>query len=703
MYGLTPLLHEGSVWRICTCSWTGRHLATFTRRLGSSLYTLTTASAQVAESGPVTASSRVSASCLCRVLSHQTLLLHHRLGHFSLPRLRSMHSRLLVSGLPMSLPSLPHSLAPPCLPCVEGRQCATPHSSEFPLTTAPLQTLDMVVWGPAPVDGIDKERYFLLVDVSGVLIPWIRATRRLLRERFRWDLPVMRLHSERSGAFSFVLLAEFCRDEGIRQSFTFPASPQKNGIVEHRIGLIMEVAHTSMIHAVAPHFLWPFAVRYAAHQLNLWLRVSLPETSPTLRWTGKVGDAWVFRVWGAFSLVRDAKVSKLSSRTLRCVFLCFPTDAPPWQFYHRREHQSFSSQDVTFDNSVCFYKLHPHASHPGHLHEEIWLRRPSGFTDTFPPRTQWSLRRPVYGLHQSLREWHDTLRSTLRDLGFHPSSADPSLFVCAGSTPFFILVYVNYLVFATVDRAALAEVKSELQKRHTCTDLGELQRYLGLQITKDRAARTITLTQLTGPFPYEPFESSGPYAELVGCLMYLMTYNRPDLAFPLSVLSRFVVAGRYHPIHWTAAVRVAKYLATTSRMGLVFGGTQPTDFTCHYDSSYTDDAETQRSTQSYCFSLGAHAVLWRSTLSSSVASSSAEAEIYAGAMATQELRWLTFLLTDLGERPRSAPSLYSDNKAMILLCRGSRLESRVKHIDVRYFLLRDLRQRGQSHLDFVAS
>ncbi|CAI7879354.1 unnamed protein product [Closterium sp. NIES-53] len=102
----------------------------------------------------------------------------------------------------------------------------------------------------------------------------------------------------------------------------------------------MEVARTSMIHAAAPHFLWPFAVRYAAHQLNLWPRVSEPETSPTLRWTRKVGNASVFRVWGALSLVRDAKASKLSSRTLRRIFLGFPTDAPPWQFYHPRSRRS---------------------------------------------------------------------------------------------------------------------------------------------------------------------------------------------------------------------------------------------------------------------------------------------------------------------------------------------------------------------------
>ncbi|CAI7915621.1 unnamed protein product [Closterium sp. NIES-54] len=63
---------------------------------------------------------QVAASCSCRLLSHQTLLWHHRLGHPSLPRLRGMHSRLLVSGLRRSLPPLPPSPAPPCLSCVEG-------------------------------------------------------------------------------------------------------------------------------------------------------------------------------------------------------------------------------------------------------------------------------------------------------------------------------------------------------------------------------------------------------------------------------------------------------------------------------------------------------------------------------------------------------------------------------------------------------
>ncbi|CAI7730675.1 unnamed protein product [Closterium sp. NIES-53] len=89
--------------------------------------------------------------------------------------------------------------------------------------------------------------------------------------------------------------------------------------------------------------------------------------------------------------------------------------------------------------------------------------------------------------------------------------------------------------------------------------------------------------------------------------------------------------------------------------------------------------------------------------SSSVLGSSCEAEIYAGAMAAQELRWLTYLLTDLGELPLSPPVLYVDNKAMLALCREQRLEHRTKHIALRYFLARELQQRGQLRLAYVAS
>ncbi|CAI7867304.1 unnamed protein product [Closterium sp. NIES-53] len=157
--------------------------------------------------------------------------------------------------------------------------------------------------------------------------------------------------------------------------------------------------------------------------------------------------------------------------------------------------------------------------------------------------------------------------------------------------------------------------------------------------------------------------------------MYLMTCTRPDLAYPLSLLARYVAPDRHRKVHWDAAKRVLRYLCSTSGMGLVLGGRARVVLTGHADASSVDD----------------------------LATSSCEAEIYAGAMAAQELRWLTYLLTDLGEAPRSPPVLYIDNKAMLALCQEHRMEHRTKHIALRYFLARELQQRGQLRLAYVAS
>ncbi|CAI7905397.1 unnamed protein product, partial [Closterium sp. NIES-53] len=980
---------------ICTCTRTGRHLATFTRRPGSSLYTLATEPSRVAASAQVSVSGQVAASCCCRLLSHQTLLWHHRLCHPSLPRLRGMHSRLLVFGLLRSLPPLLPSPAPPCLPCVEGRQRAAPHSSSFPPMTAP----HMDVWGPACVNGQGRERYFLLV-----VDDYTRYTTALPLRSKGQDLPVLCLHSARGGEFSSNLLRDLCRREGILQSFTLLDSPQQNGIAERRMGSVMEP------------------------------RVSLPETSPTLCWMEKVGDASVFRVWGSRAFVRDTSADKLSTRAIPCVFLCFFPDAPGWQFYHPASRRVFPSQDVTFDESVPFYHLFPYRSAPppppplfhapgpppvdplmpqglapsgvsqvhplpgtahaqvavssgaapgaasggaeprgaesegagsegaepggedrgsaepvgvetwgvepggaesegvesggaepratgaggtgdagargagvttvaggtggtvatnpggartrgcgaagtggvggarvgdpkepgvagavgtsaggvgaggdgqvlgvpsstgltppllcpppdqsqlplqpasplpapspyteqssglterrepashisfesltasaliaelldfaapyrldyatalvaesesasppsvggecalstdileerqedfeclaaavprfasmllapegdpdapniptprsyaeaitspysskwqaamdaemaswksivtyvgevpppgvnivddmwifrvkrppgsppafkaryvargfsqrqgvdyfqtfsptpkmttlrvllhvaaqrdyelhsldfstaflqGSLHKEIWLRRPPGFSGSFPARTQWSLRQPVYGLRQAPREWHETLRTILAALGFAPSIADPSLFLRTDTSlpPFYVLVHVDDLVFATADTEALTLVNLEVS--------------------------------------FSTLASSSP---------------------------------RQSPLLCLPATRSQLHLQTspTSGMGLVLGGRGAVVLTGHADASWGDDSATQRSSQGYTFSLGSGSVSWRSTRSSSVLSSSCEAEIYAGAMAAQELRWLTYLLTDLGEQPR---------------------------------------------------
>ncbi|CAI7751956.1 unnamed protein product [Closterium sp. NIES-54] len=218
--------------------------------------------------------------------------------------------------------------------------------------------------------------------------------------------------------------------------------------------------------------------------------------------------------------------------------------------------------------------------------------------------------------------------TTLVALGFAPATADPSLFLRTDTSlpPFYVLVYVDDLVFATADTEALTLVNSELHKRHTCTDLGELRSYLGLQITRDRARRTITLTQ------------SHMVHQVLQRFGFQFSSPQPTPLSSSHLLSSPPSDESVEP----------------SGMGLVLGGRGPVVLTGHADASSVDDSATQRSSQGYTFNL---------------------------------------------EQPRSPPVLYVDNKAMIALCQ----EHRTKHIALRYFLARELQQRGQLRLAYVAT
>ncbi|CAI7914328.1 unnamed protein product [Closterium sp. NIES-54] len=327
-----------------------------------------------------------------------------------------------------------------------------------------------------------------------------------------------------------------------------------------------------------------------------------------------VSGMWIFRVKrppGSPPVFKARYVARGFSQRQRVEY--FQTFSPTLKMttlrvlLHVAAHRDYELHSLDF--STAFLQ--------GCLHEEIWLRRPPGFT-----------------------------RTTLAALGFAPSTADPSLFLRTDTSlpPFYILVYVDDLVFATADTAGLAHVKSELQKRRAQTWV--LQRF-DFTYSSPQATPLSTRHSLSALPSDESVEPSGPYPELVGCLMYLMTCTRPDLAYPLSILARYVAPGIHRPEHMAAAKRVLRYLCSTSGLGLVLGGRSPVVLTGHADASWVDELATQRSSQGYSFNL--------------------------------------------------------DNKAMLALCREHRLEHRTKHIALRYFLARELQQRGQLRLAYVAS
>ncbi|CAI7843065.1 unnamed protein product, partial [Closterium sp. NIES-54] len=796
----------------CTCARTGRHLATFTRQPGSDLYTLTTESPQVAASA--SASGPLSALCSCRSLSHQTVLWHHRLGHPSVQRLRGMHSRYLVSGLPRALPPLPPSPAPPCLPCVEGRQRTAPHSSSFPPTEAPLQTLHLDVWGPARVRGQGHERYFLLVvddytryttvfplrtkgEVPDVLIPWIRTTRLQLRDRFQSNFPVLRLHSDRGGEFSSDLLAAYCAEHGIRQSFTLPASPQQNGVAERRIGLVMEIARTSLIHAAAPHFLWPFAVQYAAHQLKLWPRVSAPATSPTLLWTGQVGDASRFRVWGARAFVRDTTADKLSARAVPCVFLGFVPDAPGWRFFHPTSHRVFASQDVTFDESVPFYRLFPYRTAPLPP-PPLFLTPGAPPVDPLPPQglapsgvSQVDAVEPVEVAVDSGSERGSEPGGTetggAEPGGAATEGAEPGGAATEGAEP------GGAATGGAEPAGTEAEGTATRGVAPGSTESGGSEARGGdpagapsSQLLREWYARRCSLGSGAPRFELPPTGAPGGATGAAGGAAGAAGGSGAAGGAAGAVGGTGAAGGAAGAVGGTGAAGGATGTAGAAAGGsgavsagsggasrprpyfvsllqqvlgqppppcpaLSLGCPSPVRLQSQFQptsplpgpspyTSPTGGLTERREPESRPVSPesrsaspvraarpsrrvprqrppavpGTHPMLLRLSTaprrvplpsppaSSLPALADPESDSLRAASPT-ELCWLTYLLTDLGERPSSPPVLCVDNKAAIALCQEHRLEHRTKHIALRYFLARELQQRGQLCLRYVAT
>ncbi|CAI7739982.1 unnamed protein product [Closterium sp. NIES-53] len=365
-----------------------------------------------------------------------------------------------------------------------------------------------------------------------------------------------------------------------------------------------------------------------------------------------------FRVWGSRAFVRNTTVDKLSSRVVPCVFLGFPPDAPGWQFYHPTLCRVLSSQDVTFDESVSYYRLFPHrtASPPPC---RLFLAPGTPPVDPLPPHSpapsgvsQVDPAEPVkVAVDSGAESW-----------GAEPASARTGGAESGG---------------AESGRAVPGVVEPGCVEPE------------GTVYGGDEPARAASGGALGVPPRREPLSPQ-------------------QLREWYSQLCQGATGGatpRHSPLLCLLVTRSQLHLQTspTSGMGLVLRGRARVVLTGHADAFWVDDLATQRSSQGYTFSLGSGSVSWRSTRSSSVLSSSCEAKIYAGAMAAQELRWLTYLLTDLGEAPRSPPVLYVDNKAMLALCQEHRLEHRTKHIALRYFLARELQQRDQLSLAYVAS
>jgi len=191
---------------------------------------------------------------------------------------------------------------------------------------------------------------------------------------------------------------------------------------------------------------------------------------------------------------------------------------------------------------------------------------------------------------------------------------------------------------------------------------------------------------------------SNRYAELVGSLLSLSTTTRPDIAFAVGVLSRFMSCPEED--HMRAAKRVLRCLRGTTRLGLVYSGSELLQG--FVDADWAGDIDGRRSTTGFVFTCNGGAIAWASKRQSTVAISTAEAEYVAAAMATKEALWLRKLLSALGGVGAAVP-MGVDNQSCLALVNNLKATGRTKHVDVAYHMVRDYQARGDRAFYFLPS
>lgn len=362
----------------------------------------------------------------------------------------------------------------------------------------------------------------------------------------------------------------------------------------------------------------------------------------------------------------------------------------------------------------------------GDLKEEIYMKQPQGF-EVGGPEYVCRLLKAIYGLCQASRCWNQKIHTVLISMGFKRLDSDRSIYLYFRDGVRIIFpIYVDDITLASKSTQKINEVVTELSKHFKLHDLGETDSLLGVHITRDRPNRTIHLSQrqyivdllerhgmadcspVTTPMvpnssltkamcPVTPEDintmKSHPYINIVGAIMYLAFFTRPDIAFTAVVLARFMSNPGLE--HWNALKHLLRYLQGTKDLKLTY---KPDDskelFVSYCDADHGGNKDNGKSTGGYLMRYAGGAISWSSKLQPFVALSTTEAEYVSACEAGKEILWLRSILREFGYKIDSPSILRIDNQSALTVSKNPEHHGRMKHLDLRYFWLRDTVEMG---------
>jgi hypothetical protein len=355
------------------------------------------------------------------------------------------------------------------------------------------------------------------------------------------------------------------------------------------------------------------------------------------------------------------------------------------------------------------------------LTEDVYLEIPEGYpiSDAKKSTSVLHLLKSLYGLKQAPREWYLMLKGALLGMGFKQSDADPGIFYRDGV---YLLLYVDDQLIMGPNMNKIQGIIKEIAEQFVITDMGPAKMFLGVEIVKGPKCVKLTQKRYTqsllvkyattgGKIVSTPaiahskdealsnaMAESQPYAELVGSLLYLSTWTRPDISFAVGRLTRHMQSPRL--IDWTDALRVLNYLKGTADHGITFrqgGG----DLLGYTDSDYATDSTNGKSVSGMVFMMNGGPICWKSKQQSTVAQSTCEAELIAATSTAKEAMWLRKLLPELGVPMIVPVECLGDNAGALQLIKHPVLSTKSKHIRQNAFYAREVTELNEVRFTYV--
>lgn len=461
-----------------------------------------------------------------------------------------------------------------------------------------------------------------------------------------------------------------------------------------------------------------------AHEKNqTWSIVSRPQDRQL------IDSKWVFKVQPTKSGQANRFKARLCARGFRQQYGIDyeETFSPVVRYDSLRVLLAMATQEdlemLQFDVKTAFLY--------GKLEENIYMKIPEGLSvSSGVSDPVCKLNKSLYGLKQSSRCWNKTFTMFLSKHGFKMCDSENSVYVgrVCDERVYLILFVDDGLILAKT-KIVLDSVISVLRSEFEIT-VNEPDVFVGVQIERNREEKSMFLCQSNyalrvlirfnmteGKSVCTPADTSldlrvdesslldnekFPFRELVGSLMFLATVTRPDLAFSVNLVSRFLSS--YNSSHWEAAKRILRYLRGTCHLGIRYKQNETgLELLGFCDSDFAGDVNTRRSTSGFLFQLSSGPVSWCSQRPKIVTLSTTEAEYVAACAAAKETIWLRRLLKDI-ECPCVGSTILSiDNGSALRLVKNPEYHKRTKHIDIQYHFIREKYVSGEIDVRQVSS